>query len=227
LRARGLKDTTGDAVSFSWLAVLSFFPVIVVFLLSRKLEQAIWIDRYFIFIAVPYILLVAAAAYQLEPKWVRNIYIFFIALWSVAAGINDLRTNQMAWTGAQLGSRIDWEFLALQMGQAEPTSEYPIKVYALPVVSRGVTTGYWTIATSLDYYMDLQNDSRFEIMPARNNVALIDMIEEDHFWVAYFDIVDGSQPPDVVLDNEGYRIGDEIISGVQGNRIVLLPVWKK
>jgi hypothetical protein len=66
------------------------------------------------------------------------------------------------------------------------------------------------------------------MVPAHNNYALINMIEDDHFWVAYFDIIDWPQlPPDVALDKNGYRIGNEIIYDLQGNRIVLLSVWKK
>jgi hypothetical protein len=54
------------------------------------------------------------------------------------------------------------------------------------------------------------------------------MLEDDHFWVAYFDIIDWPQPPpDVALDKNGYRIGNQIIYDLQGNRIVLLSVWKK
>jgi uncharacterized membrane protein len=228
LRAGQQKSTSEDVISFSWLALLSFFPVIVIFLVSQKFEQAVWIDRYFIFIAAPYMLLVAAAVYRLEPKWIRNIYIFLIVLWSVFGCIRDLRTDRMAWTGAQLGSRIDWESLALQMSQAESTSEDPVKVYALSVVSRGVATGYWTIATSLDYYLDLYHEAKFEMVAAHNNHELIKQIEEDHFWVAYFDIIDWPLPtPDAALDQNGYRIGDQIIYDLRGNRIVLLSVWKK
>ena len=74
----------------------------------------------------------------------------------------------------------------------------------------------------------MHDDARFEIVPARNNDALINEIEEDHFWVAYFDIVGWPEPaPEVALNKNGYRIGDEIIYNLRGNRIVLLPVWKK
>lgn len=224
----GRQDSVSeDAIMFSWLVFLSFGPVMLMFLVSQKLEQAIWIDRYFIFIAVPYLLLISAAVYRLEPKWVRTIYVVLIAVWTIFAGINDLRTNRMAWTGAQLGSRVDWDALALQMEIAEPESDYPVKVYTLPVVSRGVTSGYWTIATSLDYYLDLRNDARFEMVWVRNNDALINKVEEDHFWVAYFYIVDSPQPaPDQLLQENGYRLGDKIIFRQLGNRFVLLPVWK-
>jgi hypothetical protein len=229
-RYRQQKSISDEMLSFSWLMLLAILPVIMIFLVSQKIEQAVWIDRYFIFIAAPYMLLVAAAVYRLEPVWVRNLYIFLIVLWSVWGCINDLRTNRMAWTGAQLGSRVDWENLALQMSQAESASasEDPVKVYMLPIYSRGVTTGFWTISTSLDYYMDLHHITGFEMVSARNNSELIDMINEDHFWVAYFDIVDWTErTPDVVLERDGYRIGEEIKYEILGNRFVLLPAWKK
>lgn len=228
LRERRQDSMREDLVSFSWLAMVSFLPVIMIFLASQKLQQAVWIDRYFIFIAAPYMLLVAAAVYRLEPTWVRNAYIYLIVLWSVIACINDLRTNRMAWTGAQLGSRVNWESLTRQMEQAEPASEYPIRVYTTPVGSRGVATGYWTISTSLDYYLNLHGDTRFEMVAARNNEALINEINEDHFWVAYFDIVGWTEPtPKVALERNGFRFGDEIVYDLRGNRFVLLPVWKK
>lgn len=222
------KSMSDEILTFSWLTLISVLPVIMIFLISQKFEQAVWIDRYFIFIAAPYMLLVAAATYRLEPVRVRNLYITLIVLWSVVGCINDLRTNRMAWTGAQLGSRINWETLALQMSQAEPVSENPVKVYSLPVSSRGITAGYWSIATSLDYYLDLHHITGFEMVSARNNSQLIDMIEEDHFWVAYFDIVGWTEPtPKVALEKNGFRVGDEIVYSLHGNRFVLLPVWKK
>ena len=228
VRIRRQTSNREDVISFAWLAMLSFLPVIVIFLVSQKLDQAVWIDRYFIFIAAPYMLLVATAVYRLEPKWVRNLYIFLIVLWSVVGCVIDLRTNRMAWTGAQLGSRIDWEHVVLQMSQAESASDDPVKVYTPSVASQGVATGYWTIATSLDYYLDMHNDARFEMVAVRNNHQLMDMIEEDHFWVAYFDIVGWTEPvPKVALEKNGYRLGDEITSSQRGNRIVLLSVWKK
>ena len=45
------------------------------------------------------------------------------------------------------------------------------------------------------------------MVAARNNAALIAMIEEDHFWVAYFDIVGWTEPtPEVALERNGYRM---------------------
>ena len=105
------KSTGEDIISFSWLALLAFLPVIVIFLISQKIEQAVWIDRYFIFIAAPYLLLVAAAVYRLEPKWLRNIYIFLIVLWSVLGCINDLKPIEwhgqvLNWVAVSIGNLL-------------------------------------------------------------------------------------------------------------------------
>jgi hypothetical protein len=66
------------------------------------------------------------------------------------------------------------------------------------------------------------------MVSVRNTDALIEKAQEDHFWVAYFHIMDSAQPsPKQALENNGYRLGDEIVFNQLGNRVVLLPVWKK
>src|SRR5215211_4542165 len=109
--------------------------------MSQRLEQAIWIERYFIFISIPYSLMVAAAAYRLEPKWLRYSWIILIFLWSLYAGIKDMGTNRIAWEGAQMGSRVPWENLTQQLIAAEADNSGPINVYTLTVISKGLRTG--------------------------------------------------------------------------------------
>jgi hypothetical protein len=74
--------------------------------------QAVWIDRYFIFIAAAYMILIAVAVNRLQPAWIRNLWIAVIVTWSVVAGITDLRTNRIAWSSPLLGSRIPWGDIA-------------------------------------------------------------------------------------------------------------------
>lgn len=222
------KTKQYDLILFSWLALLSFLPVIAIFIISYKLEQAEWIDRYFIFISMPYLMLVTAAVFQLEPKWLRNAWIVLIVIWSTIAGINDLRTNRMAWSSPQLGSRIEWDQLTLQMSQAELSQASPIKVYTLPIPSSGYFTGDWAISTSLEYFLDALNDDRFQMVYAQDVQQVIDQEQADHFWIAYFEIADWRQKSLApVLSSNGFRVGDEIAFDHLGNRIVLLPVWRE
>lgn len=224
----GFKAKHDDAILFSWLALLSFLPVIAIFLISHSLEQAEWIDRYFIFISIPYLMLVAAAVYQLERKWMRYTWIALIVLWSSVAGINDLRTNRMAWSSPQLGSRMNWEDLTRRMSEAELSQIYPVNVYTLPVLSAGYFTGDWAISTSLEYHLDTLNDDRFQMVYAKDLNHVMAKEQEDHFWIAYYDIADWRQPsPLPALTDNGFRVGDEIAFDLRGNRLVLLPIWRK
>jgi hypothetical protein len=221
------KTSQDQLIKFSWLSLLAFMPVLVLFLISQKMAQAVFIDRYFIFIAVPYLLLVAVSVSHLKPMWVRNLFITAIAAWSLTAGINDLVTNRMAWESPQLGSRVEWHDLAQRMVLSEEESTGPIKVYTLTVYSRGNRTGDWAISTSLKYHLDALDDNRFEMVYARDIYTVLDQTNEEHFWVAYFELEEFPQRSQrEVLIQNGYLVGDEISYKERNNKIVLLPVWR-
>jgi uncharacterized membrane protein len=224
----GFKPENEDAVSLSWLSILAFLPVTLIYLISQKYDQALWIDRYFIFIASPYLLLVSVAINRWPNKALRNVWILLIALWAVAAGVIDLRTNRMAWSGPQLGSRVHWDFIAQQISAAETGQQGPIKIYTVPVFSKGQLTGDWAISTSLDYYFDSINDERFEMIYANNMQAVVDRAEDDHFWIGYFDITDWRVRSVVtMLNDNGYSVGKAITYKQLNNQIILIPVWRR
>lgn len=223
------RSRSSESVAYSWLVLLSFLPVIIIFLVSQRLAQAVWIDRYFIFIAVPYLMLISAAAFRLKPEWMRYTWIALIVLWSLVAGLNDLRTNRIAWGSPQLGSRVRWDDLAQQMIAAENNSSGPISVYTLTVVSNGLRTGDWATSTSLDYFLDSYGEDRFQFAYTRDVKALLHRSpQDDHFWIAFFELGRWSQAsPALTLKENGYRTGDPIIFGNLDDRVVLLPVWRK
>ena len=221
------KRQGGESIAFSWLAILSFLPVFAIFLISQRLEQAVWIDRYFIFIAVPYLMLVASAAYRLKPAWVRHTWIGLIVIWSLVAGFNDLRTNRMAWASPQLGSRVKWDVLAQQLIEAETNQSGLINVYTLTVISKGHRTGDYASSTSLDYFLDSYGENKFQMAYAKDVQTLLKHSPlQDHFWIVFFELAESPQPHlAAVLEKNGYRVGDPISFQQMHNRIVLLPVW--
>ena len=223
------RSNRGEIITFSWLALLSFLPVIALYFISQRTKQAVWIDRYFIFISIPYLMLVAAAACRLEPKWLRYPWIALIVLWSLYAGIHDLQTNRMAWEGAQMGSRIPWEQMTRQLVAAERDNPGPINVYTLTVISKDLRTGDWASSTSIDYYLDSHSKENFHFVYAKDAQALLKRSPlEDHFWIAFFDLAEWPQSsPAGALRDNGYRVGDAIMFQHLDNRIVLLPVWQK
>lgn len=228
IRSR-FQSSWGDAIPFSWLALLSFLPVIAIYFVSQRTEQAIWIDRYFVFIALPYLLLVAVAANRLEPKWLRYAWIGLIILWSLYAGFNDMRANRMAWEGAQMGSRVKWDLITRQLIEAEAESSEPVNIYTLTVISKGLRTGDWASSTSLDYSLDSYGIDKFHFVYAKDIQALLKRPPaEDHFWIAFFELADSPQlPPGRKLEESGYLVGDAIVFQQASNRMVLLPVWRK
>jgi hypothetical protein len=221
----GQKQQREEMIRFSWLAVLPSVPVLALFAISQNMERAMWVDRYFIFIAIPYMMLVAAAVFQIKPVWVRNVWVLLIVLTSLSAGLNDLQTNRMAWEYPQLGSRLNWDQVVQQMVAAEGQPTGPIPVYTLPTFSQGVRTGDWAISTSIDYQLHLLGETRFHTIYAVDNWALAAQVKESHFWVAYFDVKEfPASSPLEVLASKGYRAGAAIVYANKNDRLVLVQL---
>jgi hypothetical protein len=227
LRAGWTLDNE-DLLPLTWLSALAFIPVILIFIISQKYEQAVFMDRYFIFAAIPYMMLVSIAAARLPHKWVCTIWMLVMVAWTVSAGISDIHTNRIAWTSPQIGSRLTWDEMTRQLSEAEASVDGKVKVYTLPAISHGYVTGNWAISTSLEYFLDSLHDDRFEMIYAPDAKTVLKKAEDDHFWVAYFDIHEWPQHsvPEGLEEN-GYRVGEPIVYDDLGNRVILLPVWRK
>jgi hypothetical protein len=228
LMRAGFGERKNEWIRFSWLALLAFVPVLVLFVVSQFMDQAVWMDRYFIFIAIPYMMLVATAVYQLNPRWLRYGWITAIVIWTLLAGFNDWHTNRMAWESPQLGSRVDWDGLSQQMIAAEAGSPGPINVYTLTVFSKGYRTGDWALSTSIDYFMDMHGDDRFQTVYARDVYAVLERSPGGTFWVGYFDLEEFPQAsPAEVLANNGYHLAETLVVQERNDRLVLVQVRRE
>jgi hypothetical protein len=228
LYRNGLKTQKDELMRFSWLVLLAFLPVGFLFLISQKMDQAVWIDRYFIFIAIPYMMLVAASVSRIKPVWLRNLWIGIIVTFSLLAGFNDIRTNRIAWESPQLGSRLNWYGIVQELSVGETKNTSPINIYSLTVISNGYRTGDWAISMSLDYFLDKIGDTRFQVVYGRDAGTLIERVEEDYFWIAYFEIPAWPKtPPRLIFAGNGFRVGESISSEENNNRFVMVPVWRE
>jgi hypothetical protein len=220
-------SSRGSGLVFGWLCLLSCFPVAVSFWFSRFLSKAVWVDRYFIFIAVPYMMLIAIATQQLRLKWLKAIVTYSMIAWAVLAGLQDLRSDRLAWEGAQLGSRIPWEDVVYQLTQTETIRTGDVKIYALTAESNGVKTGFWTIATSMQLQFDALGEKRFQVIRRDDMASLLADLAEDHFWVAFFESrLLRQYPPRQFLTDNGFQVGIGVQIGGFDNRLVLFPVWR-
>jgi hypothetical protein len=208
-----------------WLFALAIIPPAFIFLFSYLFPQALWVDRYFIFITVPFVLGLSLVAFRIKPDWLRNILIILFVAWSALSGIMDLVTNRVAWESPQLGSRVNWEAIAHTISQAETQTDGKVTIYTPPTVSKGLLTGDWAISTSLDYYFDKLGDTRFDFEYTRNLQSIHADSDKDYFWVAIFQLEADkkSSPKDYFID-KGYSVGDGIEFHQDQNRILLFPV---
>lgn len=222
-----IKRSIGKATAFWMLLLTAFLPSIGLFLVSQRTAVAFWMDRYFVFIAVPYMVLVAIAINQLRIGWLRRLTILAVVVWSFWAGARDLATNRMAWQGTQLGTRLHWASLARQLSTSEESPSNDISVYTLPVYSEGQLAGSWVIANSLPFYLATIPDERFRFVYARDVNAMLSQLDRTHFWVAFFDLGNGfSASVERALIQSGYRLGKPIMESQGNSQLMLIPVWQ-
>lgn len=211
----------GERRLFWWLAGFSFVPVALVAALSRMLPDSFFFDRYLIFMAPPYLILLAASVYRLRPVALRVVYAGVLVLASTAAGLSDLSTNRMAWISPQVGSRVEWDEAARQLAAAPPPMQPPVEVYALPVMSNNRLTGQWAILTSIPFHMDEADQQRFRFTGVERPVQLLRELLGREFWVATFDLGDGPLIPEEQLRDKGYAAAETIRVGRPGSTLLM------
>ncbi len=210
-----------------WLALMVFPPLLVMWLASQFLPQALWIDRYFIFATAPYLMLVATSVFALRPPWFRRTVLVAVVAWSASTGLHDLVTNRVAWKAPQVGSRIPWVDLVAALRQAEPAEAPSVPIYAVDTYSEDLWTGEWAVRSTLDYYFRAEGEERFELLYVGPPSALPAALgSADRFWVAYFDLGTPWVEVDVrnTLEQGGYRAGRPLRYVQGANRLTLLPV---
>ncbi|HTK42210.1 MAG TPA: glycosyltransferase family 39 protein [Gemmatimonadales bacterium] len=243
------RSRTGqrDSIVLWWLTFLSPLPIVALYLTSQVSRQSLFLDRYLIFATLAYYALVAAAVHRLQPVRFRTAYICVLAAWSLIAGFGDLRSNRMAWEGAQMGSRVDWRSLTQRLVEAEPASAGEVPLYVLSIPSKGLAAGGWAISASMGFFLDefahqpwrprvgprgtmwSGRRGHFLTVSASNVSEILRTSPSEHFWVGYIrcghcDPVPGHEPRQQLIEN-GLQVGSAIEQVENDNRVVLLPVW--
>jgi uncharacterized membrane protein len=155
---KGLKDPRNT--SFLILAFLSFVPVVLSFGINYSLPRPVWVDRFLIGHAIPYLILVALAAYRLRPKWVKVLTLLLIISWAGLSSVYRLRHDN---------STFNWFAVAGHIRKAEPAETGPIMVYTLN----------GNVAVPIRSSLEFLGERRFEVTRVKDMKAL----GRGHFWV--------------------------------------------
>ena len=106
------KDKSGSD-TFWVLLLFSLLPIVFVFSVSQVLPQSVWHPRYFIIIAAPYMILVAAAIHRLHPNWVKTTVMLLVVGWAAVAGFKVL--NDEKFSPRLTNHKVNWDALEHQL----------------------------------------------------------------------------------------------------------------
>jgi len=226
--------------TFWLLSLSSFLPIAFAFSVSQVLPQSVWHPRYFIFIAVPYMILVAVAVQRLRPNWVKTAMMLLIVGWAAVAGFKAL--NGENFSPRFSNHKVEWDALDHQMMQAEVIKDGVVKVYSFDARA----------SIPIQFYLDEAHERRFQVVTVLGDEdkTIIDnnddhvisgkkfdlsfwdwdydkessVLEGEHFWITFYEY----QRKEVqrILINKGYEAGEGFKAGPH-SYITLAPVWRQ
>lgn len=192
---------------FAWFCLFAFLPVAIVFVASHLFAQSGWGSRYLVIAAVPYLLLVSAAAGRLRPLPLRFATLALLVGWAGLSGFRELVEEE---------GGVDWEPLVGRMEAVETSQERGIRIYTLG--------GF--LVRPLQFHLQPSDTSRFTI-EAVEELAEVTASPDDHFWVGYRNQDWEREPaPQRILAGRGFTVGETLSAAAGGAKTFLFPVWR-
>lgn len=219
--------TRGEQRDNTFLLLLLFIllPVAMVYLASLSFRQSIWLPRGLIFVAVPYLILVAIAVNRLQPRWVRAAMLFLVLGWAFLAAFKNL--GQTA-SNTTMNDCVQW------MIETETDQSNDIRVYTLDEHTPYII---W-------FYLKSVNDARFQVRMVKDATSKraeywltkemfqtdvvndLTALDGNHYWIAFTEKEwRGDRTPQKILREAGYRVGEGFQGGPQDGKTYLFPVW--
>ncbi len=209
-----------------WLGPAATLPVLMAFAASWILPQSVWGQRHLVFVAGPFLILIAAAVHRLPWRWLRRAA---VALALVAA-LAQARSAAM-----RTGTKLAWDRLVEAMLLNEESDAPGLHVHS--------------VGDYLDYpvwfYLETYKAGKFEIlsfpidspalrarlssraqlfaMPDRTS---LDGLPLEHAWVTFSDATwRDARPPESAFAKHGVVCGRGFTTKDQYQRVTLAPVW--
>lgn len=214
--------------TFFLLFLLILLPIAIVYLASLSFAQSIWLPRGLIFVAVPYLILVAIAMNRLRPRWIRAAMLFLVLGWAFLAAFKTL--GQYAANTTSMNDCILW------MVESETDQSKGIRVYTLDEHTPYII---W-------FYLNSAKDDRFQVRmvqdPTSNRAEYwltkkmfqtdvvndLAALDGNHYWIAFNEKEwQGDRTPQKILREAGYRVGEGFQAGPKDSKTYLFPVWRQ
>ena len=197
------KDRTReDLIIFASLGLVTAIPILVAYFVSQIFATSIWVDRYLIAAAIPYILLLAVSVSRIKNIAVRRVFLTLMICWSLGVGF---------WNVVDLRTRVNWISFSKRIAERENVNGQPAKVFVLED---------WT-GMPLQQLLDANGTRQLTVQ----KVVGIEQIGERDFWLAYRQTTWKEQEtPNEKLHQMNCSIDEDLVDVIKFDSVHLLLV---
>jgi hypothetical protein len=199
------KSRDDESGVCAFLAFFALVPVALTFVGSWLSPQSVWGARHLIIVAIPYYLLVSAAAWRVSASWLRMAIVALMIAWAFASGIlAELADNK----------KFRWDQMAQAIASQENSTAGTITVYTFEEF----------VDHPLGYYLQKAQRDRFRV----NRIDDLSNIVGGRFWIAFRDTTwKGDQQPERFLERHGYEISERQEFAIPRERIAIFRATQK
>ena len=207
-----------------YLAYFLFGSVAIAFLASRVTPSSVWGHRHMIYLALPFLLMVACAYCRTPARAVRVSGAVLCAVWACLVIRHQLNGDD---------KKTPFDTLVLQMLEQEKTTSGPVTFFA---VDKYLHYPIWFFLESLKdhrktgFAAPIRNEDlgALAVEAARIEVkanAAVSDAQGAHFWVGYTSAWNQKTLPEQVIVQRGCRVGPGLRVRDRYHTSTIFPVW--
>ena len=206
---------------------LSFFllgSVGIAFLASRIMRSSVWGHRHMLYLAIPFLMMVACAYCRMRARAVRVAGAVLCAAWACLAVQHHIKGDD---------KKTPFDILVIQLLDQEKASSgqiqffsvdkylhYPIWFF-LETLKAGRKTGFAVPIRDADLPALAKEAARIEV---KSNVPISEA-QGAHFWVGYSSAWEPKTLPEEMIIQRGCRTGPDLKVRDRFHTITIFPVW--
>jgi 4-amino-4-deoxy-L-arabinose transferase-like glycosyltransferase len=207
-----------------YLAFFLLGSVGIAFFASRILRSSVWGHRHMIYLAIPFLMMVASAYFRMPSRVLRVSGALLCAVWACLAIQHHIKGDDR---------KTPFDSLVIQVLDQEKTSSgqiqffsvdkylhYPVWFY-LETLKAGHRTGFAAPIRDADLPALAKEAARVEV---KSNVSISDA-QGAHFWVGYSSAWEQKTLPEALMIERGCRTGPDVKVRDRYHSMTIFPVW--
>ena len=191
-----------DSRILVFLGLVTAFPILVAYSVSQILTTSIWVDRYLIAAAIPYILLLAVSVSRVKNAKIKRVFLTLMICWSLGVGL---------WNVFHQRTRVNWVSFSNRIVEKERRDGQPENVFVLED---------WT-GMPLRQLLDANGTGPSIV----HRVGRIEEISEREFWLSYrMTAWKDQESPNEKIQRINCFIEEELLDEIDNDNVHLILV---